>query len=120
RLPTRACNVVERLGNTEPMTAPAFSPKGATSISARSLRMTFTTPAATFSGVTVLTPKGSLTPVSANIPASRTKPGKTTEAPTPDRYRSQRSPLAKPRSPNLVAEYSEVPFNPTLPDSEEI
>ena len=43
---------------------------GATSTSARSRSMPRSTPAATWSGVRVLTHGGSFTPLSANIPAS--------------------------------------------------
>ena len=47
--------------------------------------------------------RGSLTPASANMPASRMKPGKMAETPTPLACRSARSAAAKPRRPNLVA-----------------
>ena len=47
---------------------------------------------------------GSFTPASRNMPASRMKPGKTVETPTPVPRRSSRSASAKPRSPNFVAE----------------
>ena len=49
-------------------------------------------------------PRGSSTSASANMPASRMKPGRTTETPTPCGRRSSRSASANPRRPNLVAE----------------
>ena len=77
---------------------------GATSISARSRSMPRTTAWATCSGERVETPVGSFMPVSANMPASLTKPGKTVVTPTPRPCSSSRSAAAKPRMPNFVAE----------------
>jgi len=79
-------------------------PTGATSISARPRSTARTTAAPTSSGVRVPTNGGSFVPDSANMPASRMKPGKTVETPTPVPCRSSRSPRANPRSPNFVAE----------------
>ena len=42
-------------------------------------------------------------PVSANMPASRTNPGATSDTPTPLGASSSRSASAKPRRPNFVA-----------------
>ena len=61
------------------------------------------TPAPTSSGVEVPRPAGARAPDLANIPASRTKPGATIEAPTPVPLRSVRRASVKPRRPNLVA-----------------
>jgi len=47
---------------------------------------------------------GSFVLDSWNMPASRMKPGSTTDTPTPSPRRSSRSPWAKPRRPNFVAE----------------
>jgi hypothetical protein len=63
-----------------------------------------TTAAATCCGLRMVTPGGSLMPVSANIPASLMKPGKIVVALTPLPCRSSRSANANARSPNLVAE----------------
>ena len=59
-------------------------------------------------GVPVPTPGGAFGAVSANIPASRSTPGVTTETPTPVPRRSSRRFSAKPRRPNFVAAYSEA------------
>ena len=91
-------------GATPESAAPMRSPTGATSTSARLLSIARITPSATCSGERVPTPRGSVAPESANIPAPRTKPGSTTETPTPALRRSSRRQSAKPRRPNLVAE----------------
>ena len=77
---------------------------GATSISARSRSIPLATAAATCSGVRIFTPGGRSSPVSAHMPASLMKPGKTVVAPTPVPLRSSRNPKANARTPNLVAE----------------
>ena len=59
---------------------------------------------ATFRGVVVPSPGGGAAPESWNMPPSLTKPGDTTETPTPCGWRSSRRAKVKPRSPNLVAE----------------
>ena len=76
---------------------------GATATSTWLRSIARTTAAATRSGVVVPRPAVLLAPDLANIPASRTNPGETTETPTPVPARSVRSASAKPRSPNLVA-----------------
>ena len=43
----------------------------------------------------------------------------TTDTPMPVPCRSARNPPAKPRSPNLVAEYRDAPFVPTWPDRDD-
>ena len=86
------------------MCVPMRRPSGATSTSARPRSIPRTTAAATSSGVRVPTQGGSFTPLSANRPASLTKPGNTTVTPTPLCSASSRSPEAKPRRPNFVAE----------------
>ena len=117
--PKRAWMAAAGPGAMDPRNAPTRSETGATTISARSRRMALTTASATAPGVTVPTPHGRLVPVSANMPASRTKPGDITETPMPLPRRSARNPPAKPRRPNLVAEYSDAPFVPTWPDSDD-
>ena len=62
---------------------PARRPIGATSSSARLCSIARITAAATSWGDLVPTPSGSVTPVLAYIPATRMKPGATTETPTP-------------------------------------
>ena len=64
-----------RARGDEASTAPARSGSGATSSSARLDSIAFTTARATSSGRLVPTPGGSLAPDSANMPASRMKPG---------------------------------------------
>ena len=72
-------------------------------ISTLSSTIALRTASATASGVVVPISGGVLAPASANIPASRTKPGETSETPIPRGARSVRRPSAKPRRPNLVA-----------------
>ena len=48
-------------------------------------------------------PRGSFTPLSANMPASRMKPGNTVVAPTPVPRSSSLSAKPNPRRPNFVA-----------------
>jgi len=57
----------------------------------------------TSSGVRVPTPRGSFTPLSANMPASRMKPGNTVVAPTPVPRSSSLRAKLNPRRPNFVA-----------------
>jgi len=76
---------------------------GATSTSPRLRSMARTTASATSWGDTVPTPGGSFVPVSWNMPASRTKPGKIALTPTPLGRRSSRRLCASPRRPNFVA-----------------
>ena len=77
---------------------------GATSTSWRLRSIAVTTASATYSGVVVPNPGGGFAPLSWNIPASRTKPGVTSDTPIPRFHMSSRNPRAKPRSPNFVAE----------------
>ena len=51
----------------------------------------------------VPTQRGRVTPLSANIPASRMNPGRMTLTPTPVPAKSWRRPREKPRTPNFVA-----------------
>lgn len=91
---------------------------GATLISATSRSTARVTPATTCRGDTVRMPAGGFAPVSANMPASRTKPGWTIETPTPVPCRSWRSPSAKPRRPNSVPLYSDADLEAALPERE--
>ena len=92
-----------RSGATFRETAPARWASGATSTSPRSCSIASHHRSRHILGLRVPTPGGSLTPESANMPASRMKPGNTQETPTPVPCRSVRSAAAKPRRPNLVA-----------------
>ena len=97
-----ALNGGRRRGRRRP---PRAQPRGsgATTISVRLRSIASAVARPTRSGVTVPTHGGSRTPASAYMPASRTKPGDTTETPTPAARRSSRSASAKPRRPNFVA-----------------
>ena len=92
-----------RPGAASPTWASIRWRNGATAISSLLRSIARTTAAETSAGVDVPRPGGGLAPDEANIPASRMKPGETSETPTPFRARSTRSPSANPRSPNLVA-----------------
>ena len=63
---------------------------------------------------------GSSAPASANMPASRMKPGMTVVTPTPLPRRSMRRPAAKPRRPNLVVVYISETGVAALPLSEDM
>src|SRR5262245_14481794 len=100
--------------------APNACSIAATVISAGSSRIARSTASATCSGLRVPAPRGSVIFVSANIPASRMKPGEIVVTPTPVPWRSSRNPSEKPRSPNLVAEYMLVPGPATFPEIDEM
>ena len=96
------CGVASR-GAARAKWASARCCGGATVTSTLSRSIARTTAAPTAAGVEVPRPGGAFAPASANMPASRMKPGATIEEPTPLPCRSVRRPSEKPRSPNLVA-----------------
>ena len=91
-------------GAAPPTVAPSRIGRGATATSARFRSIAEMTARATSSGDRVPTPGGKKARESANIPASRMKPGRITETPTRWGRRSSRKPSANPRNPNFVAE----------------
>ena len=90
-----------RSGATAASAVPIRSSSGATVTSPRSRSTAETVASATRSGETVRKPGGSSAPLSANIPASCTKPGETIETPTPVPRRSARRDGAEPAQAEL-------------------
>ena len=93
---------------------------GATSISARFFSMPLITAPATWSGVRVPTPRGSFTPLSANIPASRMKPGNTVVDSDPRAAQLLVEREAEPAQAELGRVVDRRPRARELPDSEEM
>ena len=117
--PRRRCTRIASSGATAAIAAPTRWWMGATKSSARSRSIARTTARATSRDCFVPpATRGSLTPLLANRPASAMKPGSTRDALTPVSRRSSRSDRAKPRRPNLVAEYSAPPADGDTPDTE--
>ena len=101
--PSLRTTLAARSGARPAIAAPPRERSEATSTSPRLRSIACTTALATSSGERVPTPGGSFTSESANMPASRMKPGNTHDTPTPPSCRSVRSAAANPRSPYLVA-----------------
>ena len=113
--PSRRLTAAAIAGASPAAAAPSRSDSGATSNSALSVSIARSTAAATCSDVRVPTPRGSCSPVSANMPASRMKPGRSStrrpRARAGPRGRRARSPAARTWSPNTVTR----PGTPSCP-----
>jgi hypothetical protein len=100
--------------------APNACSNAATVISAGSSRTARTTARPTSSGERVPAPRGSVTFVSANMPASRMKPGKIVVTPTPVPWRSSRRPEREPAQAELRRRVDARPGAATLPEIDEM